>query len=351
MLTLYKGFKYDNRYEYVKTFSTKAEQDNYFNNLEKIYSEEYDYIREYEPFKVELSHAYLTTNGFNYLKFNNGYKDMYAFIISKNYINDEVTELEIEIDVFQTFMFDITLKNSFVERKKCTIDEITDFDEGIEIGEHVVAENNLVFNKESQWFAMFNGIKEQQLVFNNSGIVTDVIDLPFYTAKPLTLIDNVQYPLYFMPLQESYPAAVRTSLGSPVSNSIVESARKLLGLPYVWGGNYPPLGTDRGTDCSGLCQWAYNDCGLLDDVGLGGRWTTYTIIEHGTGITIDMAQPGDVVLSNFSSPGVPEHVAIISEVVALTNRLRIIEAPYEGVPVREVWITYNGADYDIRRML
>ena len=89
MLTLYKGFKYDNNYDYIKTFTTKAEQDNYFNSLEKINAEDYDYIREYEPFKVEYPHGYLTTNGFNYLKFNNGYKDMYAFIISKNYINDE----------------------------------------------------------------------------------------------------------------------------------------------------------------------------------------------------------------------------------------------------------------------
>ncbi len=31
-------------------------------------------------------------------------------------------------------------------------------------------------------------------------------------------------------------------------NSVVNSARKLIGKPYVWGGNYPPLGGDIGTD-------------------------------------------------------------------------------------------------------
>ena len=370
MLTLYKNYKYDNHYSYIKTFQTKEEQDNYFNSLDKIYADDYEYIREYEPFKVELSHAYLTTQGINYLKFNNGYKDMYAFIVNKVYINDEVTELQIEIDVIQSFMFDFTLKNSFIERKKCTIDEITDFDEGLEIGEHIVDSNNLVFNKESQWFAMFNGIKEQALEFNNDGKIIGSVDIPFYTSKPLTLIDNVQYPLYFMPLRETYKAAmlntkpiwdsgidVTTSEGTNVpSNALLTSARKLLGLPYVWGGNYGELGNifgnkSNGTDCSGLVQWAYYNSGNMEKVGLSGRWTTYTINEHGIGVELEMAVPGDVVLSNFSSPGVPEHVALISDVNIMESKLRIIEAPYEGVPIREIWINYNPIDYDIRRLI
>ena len=45
--------------------------------------------------------------------------------------------------------------------------------------------------------------------------------------------------------------------GTTEQNAIIESARKLIGKPYVWGGNYPPLGSSNGTDCSGLCQWAY----------------------------------------------------------------------------------------------
>lgn len=223
MLTLYKGFKYDNNYDYVRTFKNKAEQDNYFNSLEHIYCEEYEYIREYEPFNVELSHAYLTTNGFNYLKFNNGYKDMYAFIIAKNYVNDEVTELEIEIDVIQTFMFDINIKNSFIERKVCNISEISDFDEGIYIGEHSIVEDITVLNKTSKYFAMFNGFKEQELIFNDNGKLISVADIPYSTSKPLTTIDDVQYPLYFMPLleQSQYKMAIYEDIGIGGGGSIV----------------------------------------------------------------------------------------------------------------------------------
>ena len=235
MLTLYKGFKYDNRYDYIKTFKTKAEQDNYFNSLEKIYCDDYDYIREYEPFRVELSHAYLTTNGINYLKFNNGYKDMYAFITAKNYINDDVTELVIEIDVIQTFMFDIDIKNSFIERKVCTIDEISDFDEGIYIGEHEVVENNLVFNKDSVYFAMFNGFKDQQLIFDDNNILKSVVDLPYSTAKPLTIIDGIQYPLYFMPLQENYRQASYEKINLPGAGETVGGTISAKFLRFIKG--------------------------------------------------------------------------------------------------------------------
>lgn len=223
MLTLYKGFKYDNSYDYIKTFTTKLEQNNYFASLEQINSEEYDYIREYEPFKVELSHAFLTTNGYNYLKFNNGYKDMYAFIIAKNYINDEVTELEIEIDVIQTFMFDIDIKKSFVERKNCNISEITDFDEGLEIGEHYITEDITALTKTNKYFAMFNGFKEQELIFNDNNKLVSVVDIPYSTSKPLTTIDDVQYPLYFMPLleQSQYKLATYEDIGISTGGSAV----------------------------------------------------------------------------------------------------------------------------------
>ena len=97
-------------------FRTKEEQDIYFDSLEQIKLYDYDYLREHEPIEINLSHEYLTNNSVNYLKFNNGYRD-------------EVTDIIIEIDVIQTFMFDFDIKRSFIERKKCSIDEITDFTE------------------------------------------------------------------------------------------------------------------------------------------------------------------------------------------------------------------------------
>ncbi|WP_148138345.1 C40 family peptidase [Olsenella sp. HMSC062G07] len=49
-------------------------------------------------------------------------------------------------------------------------------------------------------------------------------------------------------------AVVATGLREQLCNA----ALSLLGVPYVWGGTYPQSG---GTDCSGLMQWAFAQCG------------------------------------------------------------------------------------------
>jgi hypothetical protein len=351
MIRLLKAFPYDNSYDYVKMFATKQEQTNYFNLIDSIDINDENYVKQHESFIVDESFDYLVDYGANYILFNNGYKDIFAFITQKEYVNDEATRIIFEVDVLQTYMFDFTLNESFVERKVCNVNEITEFDEGLNLGEHVVDEVIHIFDKGTKYFAMFNGIKEQSLVFNDSNKLINVLDLPFATSKPLTFIDGVQYPLYFMPLQETYQASTLTEIngGSSTVDSVILSARKLLGLPYVWGGNYPPLGTDSGTDCSGLCMWAFNDAGLAEQVGLGGRWTTYTMIEHATYIDgVSNAKVGDVLFSNFSSPGVPEHVALISGING--TDLTIIEALNESYPIMEHGTTFNSSTMEIRRM-
>lgn len=82
-----------------------------------------------------------------------------------------------------------------------------------------------------------------------------------------------------------------TPSSSELRDSIVRSAEKLLGKPYRYGGNYPPLGSNDGTDCSGLCQWAYNDNGIKI------TRTTHTQIKEGKLITQAQARKGDLVFT------------------------------------------------------
>lgn len=113
----------------------------------------------------------------------------------------------------------------------------------------------------------------------------------------------------------------------PLRQRIVESARKMIGKPYVWGGNYPPLGTSSGTDCSGLVQWAYND----NNVKISR--TTYTQIKEGKEIDGSQLKPGDLVFSNFSDVDVPEHVFMFSKKEG--NTFYCIEAPDVGREILE----------------
>ena len=204
MIKLIKSFKYDNSYDYVKMFATKQEQNNYFNSLPNIRVDETNYLKMHKTINVKYSFDYLENEGINYIIFNNGYKDIYAFIVNKRYVREELTELIYEVDVIQTYMFDFTIAKSFVERKVCNISEITDFDEGLEIGEHIIVQRNVMLEKSTRWFAMFNGFREQQIIYDDDGKIKDVIPFNSALQKPSTLIDGIQYPLFFMPLPNGH---------------------------------------------------------------------------------------------------------------------------------------------------
>lgn len=128
---------------------------------------------------------------------------------------------------------------------------------------------------------------------------------------------------------------------NPINTKIVNSARKLIGKPYVWGGNYPPLGNDNGTDCSGLMQWAFNDNGLKISR------TTYTQIKEGKEVAQNEVQIGDLIFSNFKTPGIPEHVYMYSGIV--DGNHMCVEAPRTGLNIRERSFEFT-SDMKIRRL-
>ena len=202
MIKLIKGYPYDNNYDYIKLYKTKEEQNNFFNSFSTITvdeGEEEGYIREGKTFIVDFNYDYLVSEGVNYVIWNNGYKDLYCFIISKEYVDEELTRLQYEVDVINTYLFDLKLKNSFVERKTCSLDEITDYDENIEMGEHIIESETVVLNKTSKLFAMFNGFKD--FYVNEKG--DNFKELNIYDGKkPSTVIDGVIYPMSLLALDD-----------------------------------------------------------------------------------------------------------------------------------------------------
>lgn len=214
MIKLIKSYPYDNNYDYTKMFSNENEQKQFFRTFDYENVDDHNYIKIENSFNVKYDYDYLENEGVNYVIFDNGYRTIYAFIIKKEYVRENLTRIIYEVDVIQTFMFDFNINKSFVERKVCSIDEIVDFDEGINLGEHIIETSHHIFDKESTYFAMFNGFKEQELIFDGNTLKS-LVYLPFSTSKPLTVIDGIQYPLYFMPLKESYKQATYETLSTP----------------------------------------------------------------------------------------------------------------------------------------
>lgn len=118
ILYLLKNVDLDVDYNYVIDFNSESEQLIYFN--EHIASElhnndSYSYIRETEQIVVDEPIDSLID--VNYLMFNNGSKWYYGFITNKEYVSTSRTRLSFKLDVYQSFMFDYEIDESFIERE------------------------------------------------------------------------------------------------------------------------------------------------------------------------------------------------------------------------------------------
>lgn len=108
-------------------------------------------------------------------------------------------------------------------------------------------------------------------------------------------------------------------VGDDLRSSLVAAALSLLGKPYVWGGTYPASG---GTDCSGLMQYAFAQCGYSIPR------TTYTQLPacRSAGhlfYDTSQLQPGDLVFCNGGH-----------HVVMYIGNGNVVHAPHPGDVVR-----------------
>lgn len=227
MIKLIKKYPYDNSYDYVKLFDSKSKQQEFFNSFSKITISDEDtyggYIKEGQTFIVNYNYDYLVNENVNYIIFNNGYKNIYAFIIRKEYVDEENTRLYYEIDVMNTFCFDFNIKKSYVERKVCSMSEIADFDEGMTIGEHVIESNYKCFDKSYTYFSMWKGFISQMPSFKDNGEIDKIVELPYASVKPFCYIDNIQYPIFFSPMKEidMYEQYTTTDIANTPSGEII----------------------------------------------------------------------------------------------------------------------------------
>lgn len=125
------------------TFANATAQYNYFISLNKLSVDNFtyqrkDYIIRY-PACIDdiINYNYVMYQNYNYTN-----KWLYAYIKNMRYVNDNMTEITIETDVYQTFMFDITFKASFIEREHVSDDTIGlhTIPENLETGEYVVGD-------------------------------------------------------------------------------------------------------------------------------------------------------------------------------------------------------------------
>ncbi len=136
-------------YNHELTFSSKQSQYNYFYNLPKVECDRATYQRKEGvirfPTNEETNVNYDDLIQYNYCMYQNDKwsdKWFYAFIKNVTYDNNGMSYIEIETDVWQTWMFDITFKNSFIEREHVNDDTfgLHTVPEGLDTGEYIINE-------------------------------------------------------------------------------------------------------------------------------------------------------------------------------------------------------------------
>lgn len=125
-------------YKHTLYFTNSASQKAYFDSKAKHTFTELAFQQTNGIMRVGIS--YDTAILCNYVMYKNKNKWYYAFITDYQYYGDDQTNLTIETDVLQTWMFDYTVLPSFIDREHVSDDTIGlhTYPEGVEMGEYVV---------------------------------------------------------------------------------------------------------------------------------------------------------------------------------------------------------------------
>lgn len=191
------GVPLDSSYKNTIEFDSKILQENYFRS-KAFYSfgqeieygisndKSFSFVRNSKTVKVPLPIG--TASICNYVMYRNtAYYDrwFYAFVNKIEYVSDETTALELEIDVMQTYHFDYNLQASFVERMHEADDSLINIvDEGLETG-RMFCQNQTSGNLYSEGNAIMLAstvdVTQTNLPAVNGQVVNGV-----YTAAQLT---------------------------------------------------------------------------------------------------------------------------------------------------------------------
>lgn len=133
--------KLENDYKNQLTFSNATEQLNYFNSVIHYTFDNYTYIKKDNVVQVGKNIDEIIDCNYLFYK-NTGFtnKWYFCFITNMEYVNENCTRITFETDCYQTWLFQIEYKESFIEREHVNDDTIGlhTVPENLELGEFII---------------------------------------------------------------------------------------------------------------------------------------------------------------------------------------------------------------------
>jgi hypothetical protein len=176
-------------------FDNATHQNQYFTSRVYKTSNNLTYQRDYQVYALQAEYDNTITSC-NYLRYRNnnyGNKWFYAFITSIRYVNPNTVYIDFILDAYQTFMFDITWKDCFIERSHVRDDTLGahTLDEGIHVGNRYSKEVNVSWPGTDVFAGNVNVVPiiflAAAYVFPSSGDPTERIITSNVQGTPTTL--------------------------------------------------------------------------------------------------------------------------------------------------------------------
>lgn len=105
------------------------------------------------------------------------------------------------------------------------------------------------------------------------------------------------------------------------AQTVIDEAKKYIGVPYVWGGS-----TTAGFDCSGLVNYVFNKEGVAVPRTVATLWAAEK--------PVSAPNMGDLVFFDINQTGNPTHVGIY------IGDNKFIHAGSNGVTISDLTLTY-----------
>lgn len=165
-IRLLSNVPFSNDYKNTRWFDTKASQESYFTNKPVVHSMSQANFQRIDGYHyVAVNENIDDLWGTNYLMFQNAQynnKWFYAFVTKLEYVQKNTTKVYFQIDVFQTWKFDMNFKPSFIVREHCKLwnadgsPVINTIDEGLNYGIEydTVYAKHFELNEGYRWLVM-----------------------------------------------------------------------------------------------------------------------------------------------------------------------------------------------------